>query len=175
LAIVTISIATPDDLFAAPSPDPFAGRMERETGVERILKAIDELPSRHEPVEIEIKVPEAAGAGRSPAEMGEAIGAWCRWEIAELRREMTLTRRRGLQALKIGLPFLAVCLALSGGATALLGETGLGSLLSNSLIIIGWVALWRPTEVLLYDWWPLRHRIRLYQRLEQAPVRVVSG
>jgi hypothetical protein len=173
LATIRIAIETLAELFAAPAMDPIAGRLEREAGMERILHAIDELSSRHEPIEVEIALPEAAAAGRTPAEMGEAIDAYCRWETAELSRELKLTRRRGLQALRIGVPFLAICLALSGAATAMLGSSGFGNLLSNSFVIIGWVALWRPTEVLLYDWWPLRHRIRLFQRLELAPVRMV--
>jgi hypothetical protein len=173
LATIRISIETLGELFRRPEIDPFAGRMEREPGMDRILHAIDDLPSSHEPIEVEISVPEGAATGRTAAEMGEAIDLFCTAEIAELRREVELTRRRGLQALWVGLPFLAICLGLSGIATAMLGTTGLGNVASNSFVIIGWVALWRPAEVLLYDWWPLRHRIRLLQRLELAPVRMV--
>jgi hypothetical protein len=40
------------------------------------------------------------------------------------------------------------------------------------LIILGWVANWRPIEIFLYDWWPLAQRRRLYLRLASAPVEV---
>jgi hypothetical protein len=30
-----------------------------------------------------------------------------------------------------------------------------------SLVIGGWVAMWRPMEVFLYDWWPVRAEARL--------------
>ncbi|MEY5098386.1 MAG: hypothetical protein RJA36_1105 [Pseudomonadota bacterium] len=33
-----------------------------------------------------------------------------------------------------------------------------------SLLIDGWVAMWRPMEIFLYDWWPVAARIRLLDR-----------
>src|SRR6185436_19737102 len=36
----------------------------------------------------------------------------------------------------------------------------------------GWVAMWRPLEVFLYDWWPIRADARLLQRLSTMPVRI---
>ena len=39
-----------------------------------------------------------------------------------------------------------------------------------NLIILGWVANWRPIQIFLYDWWPLRRRRRLYERLARAAI-----
>lgn len=36
----------------------------------------------------------------------------------------------------------------------------------------GWVAMWRPLEVFLYQWWPIRADIRLFERLGRMPVRI---
>ena len=44
--------------------------------------------------------------------------------------------------------------------------------IEHSLIIFGWVALWRPIEILLYDRWPLIRARKLFQRLATAPVVV---
>jgi hypothetical protein len=41
---------------------------------------------------------------------------------------------------------------------------------SESLIIGGWVALWRPMEIFLYDWWPIAAEARLFDRLAAMPV-----
>ena len=35
------------------------------------------------------------------------------------------------------------------------------------------MALWRPLEILLYDWWPIRAEAQLYDRLSAMPVRLV--
>jgi hypothetical protein len=32
--------------------------------------------------------------------------------------------------------------------------------------------MWRPLEIFLYDWWPIRAEARLYDRLSAMPVRI---
>jgi len=52
--------------------------------------------------------------------------------------------------------------------TQLLGK--LPPILDEGLIILAWLALWRPAEMLLYGWVPLRRRQRLYERLIEIRV-----
>jgi len=47
--------------------------------------------------------------------------------------------------------------------------------IAESLVIMGWVAMWRPAEIWLYEWWPIRARRRLLQRLAAAPVTVTQA
>lgn len=49
----------------------------------------------------------------------------------------------------------------------------LAQVLSESLLIGGWVAMWRPLEIFLYDWWPVREDARLFDRLSAMPVGIV--
>ena len=44
----------------------------------------------------------------------------------------------------------------------------------DALVIGAWVALWRPMEIFLYDWWPIRAEARLYDRLGEMDVRLDS-
>jgi hypothetical protein len=46
-------------------------------------------------------------------------------------------------------------------------------ILSESLVIAGWVVMWRPLELYLYDWWPLRSKRKLYEKLSTIPIEVV--
>jgi len=48
-------------------------------------------------------------------------------------------------------------------------------MLDEGLIILAWLALWRPTEMLVYEWVPLFHTRRLYQRLAGIRVQVRSA
>jgi hypothetical protein len=43
------------------------------------------------------------------------------------------------------------------------GDGGLGWVVRESLVI-GGLAMWRPLEVFLYDWWPIRADARLFGR-----------
>ncbi|MFZ3369425.1 MAG: hypothetical protein WA239_20115, partial [Candidatus Sulfotelmatobacter sp.] len=44
----------------------------------------------------------------------------------------------------------------------------------ESLTIAGWVAMWRPMQIYLYDWWPLLRRSRTYDKLSHMPVELVQ-
>jgi hypothetical protein len=44
--------------------------------------------------------------------------------------------------------------------------------LRESLLVGGWVAMWRPIEIFLYDWWPVRAEARRYDRLAAMPVEI---
>ena len=81
--------------------------------------------------------------------------------------------RRGRTSLFIGLLFLAACLLLS---KMLLGHAAgtWAAVVRESLTIAGWVAMWRPMQIYLYDWWPLLRRSRIYAKLSHMPVEFVQ-
>ena len=87
------------------------------------------------------------------------------------RLEFGRLMKEGRQSLAIGLMFLLACLALSnalaGGA-----EGTLPSLTREGFTIAGWVAMWRPMQIYLYDWWPVRRRERVYEKLSRMGVEV---
>jgi hypothetical protein len=41
-------------------------------------------------------------------------------------------------------------------------------MVKESLLILGWLANWRPLEIFFYDWWPIARRRDLYLRLSAA-------
>ena len=36
-------------------------------------------------------------------------------------------------------------------------------------------AMWRPLQIILYDWWPIRRYARLYSNLATMPVELVAS
>lgn len=93
------------------------------------------------------------------------------------RRELTKLEVRHLMkqgriSVLIDIAFLDVCLVV---VVYLLPREGghLLELVRESLTIAGWVAMWRPMQIYLYDWWPLRRRGRVFAKLNRMPVEVV--
>ncbi len=87
------------------------------------------------------------------------------------RLELRQLLKRGRTSLIIGLVFLGLCLITS----ELLLQQQMGTLpilVRESLTIAGWVAMWRPMQIFLYDWWPLLRKGRLFQKLSRMPVEV---
>jgi hypothetical protein len=81
--------------------------------------------------------------------------------------------RRGRKSLAIALPILAFSLAGGELAIQVLDVRPLAQVIKESSVIGGWVAMWRPMEIFLYDWWPIRERQQLYERLSAMEVRIV--
>lgn len=90
------------------------------------------------------------------------------------QRELRDLFRRGRLSLVIALLFLAMVIVIGDVVVAWMPTSRVVSLVREGLIIVGWVAMWRPLEVFLYDWWPIRGEVRLYDRLARMPVRVES-
>lgn len=85
----------------------------------------------------------------------------------ELRRLL----KEGRTSLLIGVAFLSGCLI--AGKFLFGGDAGTWAYVAReSLTIAGWVAMWRPMQIYLYDWWPIRRRIRIYQKLSRMPIEV---
>jgi hypothetical protein len=49
----------------------------------------------------------------------------------------------------------------------------LADIIREGFIIAGWVAMWRPLETYLYDWWPVRAEWHNLQQLARMKVRIV--
>ncbi|MEO8841077.1 MAG: hypothetical protein ABI704_05865 [Kofleriaceae bacterium] len=50
----------------------------------------------------------------------------------------------------------------------------LGSGLKEGLVIASWIVMWRPSEILIYDWIPCRHERKVASKLFAAPIQVRS-
>ena len=74
--------------------------------------------------------------------------------------------------LAIGLAFLGAVLRASEVLGEWAAENIFVSILEESLLIGGWVAMWRPIEIFLYDWSPIRADAHLLGRLAAMPVRI---
>ena len=56
-----------------------------------------------------------------------------------------------------------------------MGEGQWPTLLRESLLIGGWVAMWKPLEIFLYDWWPILGERRIQDRLSRIKTRIVCA
>jgi hypothetical protein len=76
--------------------------------------------------------------------------------------------------LLIGVTFLMMCLL---GADIMSGfsENALMRALRESLIIGGWVSMWRPLQIFLYEWWPIVRRGKIFRHLAKASVHVTAA
>lgn len=86
------------------------------------------------------------------------------------RLELGRLLSRGRLSLAVGVVFLALC-TLAGGLIARWGGPA-ASVTREGLVIAGWVAMWRPMEIYLYDWWPLLRKRRIFEKMSRMRVEV---
>ena len=72
----------------------------------------------------------------------------------------------------IGLLFMAASVITGDLIASMLKDTRFAGVARESLLIGGWVAMWRPLEIFLYDWWPILAERKLFDRLSVMPVTI---
>lgn len=91
-------------------------------------------------------------------------------ERTKVEDELRRTVRAGTIALLVAAAVLVFLEALVEGIQALASASRFLRALQEGLIIIGWVLLWKPAELLIFDQLTLRRDRALWRRLEQAEI-----
>jgi hypothetical protein len=157
-------------LFNSMDPSPFIDRDLDDAAEEFIVGWARELPHKAE-LELVVHLATPPPPDRI-AGVAEAVQHYFASRAVMKRRELRLLLRRGRASLLIGLLFLAGCFALEQLARQAAPRPW-NEFLTLGLQIVGWVAMWRPLEIFLYDWWPIRSDRRLLERLARMRVRLI--
>lgn len=169
-ACIDVKLRTAHQLFDGRDPAPFRERDLDEDAVEYIIGAVQELPPK-----AAIKIVFWISEGPTPQIPAEtiidAVSGHFTYERERLDRRLREYVRRGQLFLLVGLTVLIVFLSLAE-LTVMIPAGHVRQILREGLVITGWVAMWRPLEVLLYDWWPLVQQRLLARRMLAAPVTV---
>ncbi len=166
---IEMRIAELSQLFNSMDPTPFHHR-DLDTNAERFLEswALEFSQDSHFRIIVHIeKMPQ-----ENPAPLvAEAIHNHFEYKSVLAKRKLHLLLLEGHISLLIGLGFLGLCLLGADLLSGFANNTFL-KILKESLLIGGWVAMWRPMQIFLYEWWPIVRRGRIYRNLGRATVRV---
>jgi len=168
--VITLRLRELTQLFNSMDPSPFVERDLDAYAEEFITSWARELPSTRE-LELVIQLAVATSPERL-AGVEDAVRRYFATRAMIKRLEFGQLMRRGRLSLGVGLIFLVICLLL-GQLVAKSGSGSAASIVQEGLTICGWVAMWRPLEVYLYDWWPLLEERRRLDLLAKIRVRIV--
>ena len=157
-------------LFNSMDPSPFHERDLDPKAEEFIVGWANDYP-RGTPLELIVHLSQAPRDPARVAMVEPAIQGYFAELVQVTRRELRTLFSIGRASLLIGLAFLAAC-TVASRLVGSLGEQPYYRIGAFGLEIAGWVAMWRPFEIFLYDWWPILRRRRQYQRLARMPVSV---
>jgi hypothetical protein len=170
-SVIEISVQEAAQLFETLDPYPFRDRdLDREAET-YIVDWARELP-RENALRIVIHMPQAQTLSHPASETAGAMARFFLHRRDAVSSELRELFRLGRMSLLIGVSVLFACVAAAQFADQVITSSPLGRIVQESLVIMGWVANWRPLEIFLYDWWPLVRRRNLYGRLANARIEL---
>jgi hypothetical protein len=158
-------------LFNAIDPSPFHERDLDPRAEEFIVGWAKDGPA-HVPLALVVHLDRAAGRSDEATSLRDAIHQFFSARATGSRRQLRELFRRGRLSLLIALAFLSVAVIVGNRIGAAFAGSRFAEILQEGFLIGGWVAMWRPIEVFLYDWWPIRAEMKLFERLSRMPVRI---
>jgi len=167
---IEINLNRLSQLFNSLDPSPFHERDLDQDAEDYIIGSAEELPLQR-PLALVIHLPADQVPQPSTYNLSDAIHNYFAYRASHEERRLRLLFRDGRIALVTGLAFLFSCVLLRELVYSF-GDTAETEVLGEGLLIIGWVAMWRPLEILLYEWVPIRRRCRILAKLAKMPVIV---
>jgi hypothetical protein len=171
VVLVEIRLTSLRQLFNSLDPAPFHEQDLDKDAEAYIVDSVSEF-ALAVPMRLVLHLPRAEAA--ESARLEAAIHNYFAYRQCVVARELKAKLGEGRNTLAIALVFLALCLLARETALSL-APGAVRHILAEGLLIVGWVAMWRPIQILLYDWWPIRRRVRRLEKLSRLPVEVRSG
>jgi hypothetical protein len=169
-----ISITTEAQLFNSMDPAPFRRRELDPAVIEYIIAFAEKAPADAD-LGLAIRLENPPPGVDIQAIVADAVCENFRRMAATSRRKLKNLFHDGRISLVIGIGFVALAVAIGEFVTATMGNSHRAQVIADSFVIGGWVALWHPINIFLFDWWPLRREARLFDRLSLMQVRIVAG
>jgi hypothetical protein len=170
-AVIEVHVGELKQLFDAIDASPFRDRDLDPKAEEFIVGWAKDLP-KDATLALLVDLDREAGLPDEAAVLRESVHAFFKHRGDRYRQRLRELFRVGRTSLLIGLVTLAGAVALGDFLATLFKGAHIGDIIRESLTIGGWVSMWRPLEVFLYDWWPIRNEARLSDRLVAMPVRI---
>lgn len=170
---IELRIVKLSELFNSMDPTPFHHR-NLDTDAEEFLEswALEFPQDSHFKIIVHI---EQMPKEDPSALVAEVIHNYFKYKSERTKRNLSQLLLEGRVSLMIGLGFLAACLLGADILAAGFASNTFLRLLKESLLIGGWVAMWRPLQIFLYGWWPIVRKERIYCNLSKAIVRVIPA
>jgi hypothetical protein len=166
--VIELRVRDLSELFEA-SLAPFRDTVLTPDAESYIVRKAKQVPAQ-QPINLLIK-----SAKPLDLNVGPIIAAHFREAAKTESQDISEIFRSGRKALAIGLLILSLCLFLAWYFTYNVTQRPIARLIQESFIILGWVSMWKPIEIFLYEWLPLERRRKLFLRLSTANVTSSSS
>jgi hypothetical protein len=169
--VIEVHVSELSQIFNSMDPSPFHEK-DLDNDAEQFIVGWAKELLRDSPFALLVFLDKPSVTSKMASDLREAVHGFFARQSELARQRLRQLFRVGRLSLLIGLVFLALCLFAGHRVTRLWPGSGLAAVIREGLLIGGWVSMWRPLEIFLYDWWPIGNDRRLYDRLSRMPVRI---
>ncbi|MGQ3892599.1 hypothetical protein [Legionella sp. CNM-4043-24] len=166
------------DLVVAPKQNPFSDYEPECNGQASLPRAILrwESAGSRDFSTIDIHLPSKKAREADTDHVSNMFYHYMTNRVEENNDKMFLLRRNLSHAFRNALIFLTFCMGLVtllNSSSFASGMPVFRSVLTEGLTVIGWVALWRPVELLINDLGLLRKERFIFQKLLKSKIRII--
>lgn len=172
--VLDLYLAETRQLFNSMDPSPFQERDLDPKAEAYIVEWAREAPARV-PLGLVVHLGREPATEDTDAMLREAVDDHFRRRARATWGKLRRLFRVGRISLVIGLGFVLLAIVVGESIAGMVGSGRYTNVVQESLIIVGWVALWHPMGIFLYDWWPIRAEAKLFDRLGEMDVQVLDA
>lgn len=169
---IEVRVKNAQQLFDARDPAPFRERDLDDDFVDYIVAAIRELSGSK--LRIVIYIEDSDLKELTLDSIKEAIEADIEYRIDLLNAELNTYFKRVPIVFITSLIALFVCLGISQSIDTTTTHN-LNSVVKEGLVIFGWVSVWKPIELLLFDWYPIFEKRRIFLKFKKSEIKIHLG
>ncbi len=166
--IIEMGLEEPFDVYDDKDPSPLRIRDLKKEVETYIIDSIREIPHAKK-IRVVFYFDKFSDSEEEIEHLGRSYFDFFAFETKVKTHQIKLKVKRGLKSLLVGLSFLFFCIFM---AKILKDQTEslFSSFFVEGLTVLGWVSLWTPIQVFLYEIWPLLETIKTFKRALVADV-----
>jgi hypothetical protein len=170
---INIRIKTQEQLFNSFDPSPFIEKDLDDDAIAYIVSYFEEF-AINDKIDILIHLPKSQRKKTSEKVIRQAIHNYFSYrkelEIHKIKKQLDSSKVSFL----IGLMILISCMGMKYLILEqLINHSWLSAILSEGLTIGGWVAMWKPTGEILYEWLPMKRDKEIYKKISESIVEFI--
>ncbi|HEY1080085.1 MAG TPA: hypothetical protein VGE46_08300 [Bdellovibrio sp.] len=169
---IDVRVRTTQQLFDARDPSPFHERDLDDNFVEYLLACAAEHPIKAN-FKIVLHIEEKP-SDLDSATIKNSIQRYFSYQANLTRGTLRSFLKRAQLFLVIGLATLFICLTIAQTLRKYSSDNLL-LILSEGVVIFGWVSLWKPIELMMFDWIPILEKSRIFKKISQSEIETIYG
>ncbi|MCP4912233.1 MAG: hypothetical protein GY909_03865 [Oligoflexia bacterium] len=169
--VIEINVESFEQLFDKRDPNPYRSKDLDDDIFEYILSCSEEIGlSRLGKLRIIFKE-QLTGDLKVNGVM--AIHEFFHYRMDICEKKIKTIFKLGFKTLMIGLVFLSISVFFSYSISKTIENDMLKSFLKEGFLLLGWVSMWKPINIFLYEWWPLTARRKLFDKLSDIKIEFI--